>query len=170
MDITSSLRAQHRLWVAFTTGVLGLAAVLTVVADVDPDLPVWLPTALAGAIGVGGLAGSEGIDRFFAASPPSSDGTALAELRTRLVLQAVLAESVVLGGTVVAFLLGPRWAVAVAAVAAATILLRVRPRPSRLRRFDAAWAHLGHDVSLCRAVGLSTRADPDVSDGAHPSA
>jgi len=47
------------------------------------------------------------------------------------------------------------------------ILLRVRPRPARLRRFDAAWTELGHDVSLCRAVGLPASGLRD--DSSQPS-
>jgi F0F1-type ATP synthase membrane subunit c/vacuolar-type H+-ATPase subunit K len=155
-------RLMRRLWLAFTAGVVALAAVLTVVADVEPTLPVVLPLALAAVIGFGGLVAVLAIDRVFAASPPADDDTALGELRTRLVLQAVIAETVVLATTVVAFLFGPRWTVAIGGLAGALILVRVRPHRTRFERFDRAWRQAGHDVSLCR--GLRSPAHPDDPD------
>lgn len=160
MDRRGALTAQRRIWLAFTVGVLGLAAVLTVLADVQPRLPVALPLTLAVVIGGAGIVAVAAIDRVFAASPPDSDDAAVGELRTRLVLQSVVAETVVVLTTLVAFLFGPRWSVAIGGLAGLAILLRVRPRPSRLARFDAAWADAGHDVSLQRGVGT-----PPADDG-----
>ena len=155
------LAVQHRLWLAFLGGVVLLGGVLTVVVDVEPTIPVALPlllsASIAGATAIGVLA----IDRIFAASPPADDNTAVAELRTRLVLQAVLAETLVLATTILAALVGPRWNVAIGAVAAVAILLWVRPRPARLRRFEAAWAAAGSEVSLTRALRLDDPTDQD---------
>ena len=161
VDHRGVLASHQRIWSAFTVGVLGLAAVLTAVADVEPRLPAALPLGLAGVIGVAGVVAVAAIDRVFAASPPSDDDAALGELRTRLVLQAVVAETVVLLTTLVAFLFGPRWSVTVGGVAGAVILLRVRPRTARLARFDAAWAAAGHDVSLRRGLDRATNDGPD---------
>ena len=166
MDHRGVLASHQRIWLAFTVGVLGLSAVLTVVADVEPRLPAVLPLGLAAVIGVAGVVAVVAIDRVFAASPPDDDDAALGELRTRLVLQAVVAETVVLLTTVVAFMFGPRWSVTIGGVAGAVILLWVRPRAARLARFDAAWAAAGHDVSLRRGLdpafrGGETDGDPD---------
>ncbi len=154
-----SLGRQRQLWAAFLVGVLTLATILTLVVDVTPTLPMALPLALALTLGAAGYLAAIGIDRVFAASPPADDARALGELRARLVLQAVIAETVVLVTTVLAAILGPRWNVAIGGLAAVAILVRVRPRPSRLARFDAAWAAQEADVSLLRA--LTERSDPE---------
>lgn len=154
-----SLRQQQQLWAAFLVGVLLLATILTLVVDVTPTLPVALPLALALALGAAGYLATAGIDRVFAASPPGDDDRALGELRARLVLQAVIAETLVLVTTVLAATIGPRWNIAIGGAGAVAILLRVRPRRSRLARFDAAWAAQEADVSLLRA--LADRSDPD---------
>lgn len=169
VDHRGVLQSHQRIWFAFTVGVLGLAAVLTLVADVEPQLPAALPLGLATVIGVAGLAAVAAIDRVFAASPPSDDDAALGELRTRLVLQAVIAETVVLLTTIVAFMFGPRWSVTIGGVAGAVILLRVRPRMARLARFDAAWAAAGHDVSLRRGLAPAGRGGCDPDDPAAPN-
>ena len=155
------LVVQHRLWLAFLVGVVLLGGVLTVVVDVEPTLPAAIPLLLSVSIAVATGIGVLAIDRIFAASPPEDDDTAVVELRTRLVLQAVLAETLVLVTTILAALVGPRWNVAIGAVAAVAILLWVRPRPARLRRFEAAWAAAGSEVSLSRALGLDTPNDRD---------
>ncbi|MEX2551046.1 MAG: hypothetical protein WD638_12535 [Nitriliruptoraceae bacterium] len=154
-----SLQRQQQLWTAFVVGVLLLATLLTLVVDVTPTLPIALPLVLALALGAAGYLATVGIDRVFAASPPADDGRALGELRARLVLQAVIAESLVLVTTVMAATIGPRWSIAIGGLAALAILLRVRPRTSRLARFDAAWAVQEADVSLLR--GLAGRNDPE---------
>lgn len=167
MDRQLGAASLHRIWIAFTIGVLGLATVLTFVADVDPRLPAILPLALALAIGGAGYIAVTAIDRIFAASPPANDDAAIGELRTRLVLQAVIAETVVLLATIVAFTLGPRWTVALGGLAGAMILLRVRPHGRRLARFDAAWQRAGHDVSVRRALRSAAGpvSDDDTPDG-----
>lgn len=146
------LTRQLQLWWAFLAGVVLLATVLTVVVDVPPTLPAALPLALAAAMAAGAWLAVLGIDRVFAATPPEDDTAAVAELRTRLVLQSVLAETLVLATTILAAMVGPRWSIAIGGLGATAILLHVRPRASRLARFDAAWADLGRDVSLTRSL------------------
>lgn len=146
------LTRQLQLWAAFLVGVVLLAGVLTVVVDVEPSLPVVLPLALSAAMAVGAVLAVLGLDRVFAASPPEDDTAAVSELRTRMVLQSVLAETLVLATTILAAMIGPRWNIAIGGLGALAILLHVRPRPGRLARFDAAWAAQGSDVSLTRAL------------------
>lgn len=146
------LAVQHRLWLAFLLGVVLLGGVLTVVVDVEPTIPVVLPLLLSVSTAVATAVGVLAIDRTFAATPPADDEAAVGELRTRMVLQAVLAETLVLVTTILAALVGPRWNVAIGATAAVAILLWVRPRPTRLRRFEDAWAAAGSDVSLTRVL------------------
>ncbi len=149
------LARQRLLWLAFLGGVVLLATILTVVVDVTPSLPLALPLVLAAAIGAAALLATIGIDRVFAATPPADDTAAIAELRTRMVLQAVLAETTVLVTTVLAAMIGPRWNVAIGGLAAVAILLRVRPRTARLRRFDRAWQAAGADVSMERGLAAA---------------
>jgi hypothetical protein len=146
------LTRQLQLWAAFLVGVVLLAGVLTVVVDVTPTLPVALPIGLSVAMVAAAVLAVLGIDRVFAATPPQDDTAAVAELRTRLVLQSVLAETLVLATTILAAMLGPRWNIAIGGIGALAILLYVRPRPGRLARFDAAWAAQDQDVSLVRAL------------------
>ncbi len=156
------LALQQRLWLAFLAGVVLLGGVLTLVVDVEPRLPVALPLLLSTAVAVATFLAVVAIDRIFAASPPADDRAAVGELRTRMVLQAVLAETLVLVTTILAAMIGPRWNVTIGAVAATGILLWVRPRPARLRRFEAAWAAAGADVSLTRALDRDDPpSDPD---------
>jgi hypothetical protein len=146
------LAQQRQLWAAFLAGVVLLASVLTVVVDVTPTLPVVLPLALSVAMVAAAVLAVVGLDRVLAATPPDDDTAAVAELRTRLVLQAVLAETLVLATTILAAMVGPRWNIAIGGLGAVAILLHIRPRPGRLARFDRAWADQGHDVSLVRAL------------------
>ena len=162
-DDRGPLARQHLLWLAFLLGVVVLATILTVVVDVEPTLPVALPLALATAISVAALLATVGIDRVFAAAPPADDTAAIAEFRTRLVLQAVIAETLVLVTMILAALIGPRWNVAIGGVVATAILLRVRPTTARLRRFDRAWAALGAEVSLER--GFASASGSELSPG-----
>ncbi len=167
-DDRGPLARQRQLWLAFLVGVVALATILTVVVDVTPSLPVALPLLLAAAIGTAAVLAAIGIDRVFAATPPTDDTAAVAELRTRLVLQAVLAETSVLVTTILAAMIGPRWNVAIGGVAAVVILLWVRPRPARLRRFDRAWRAAGADVSLERGFAVADRADGTDDDAPSP--
>lgn len=172
-DDRGPLARQRLLWLAVLVGVSALATILTIVVDVTPSLPPALPLALAATIGVAGVLAALGIDRVFAATPPSHDTAAIAELRTRLVLQAVIAETVVLLTTILAAMVGPRWNVAIGGLAAVTILLRVQPTAARLRRFDRAWQAAGADVSLTRgfeAAEAAARTDPPGGPGDHPGA
>lgn len=146
------LTRQLQLWAAFLVGVVLLAGVLTAVVDVEPTLPVALPLALSAAMVVAAVLAVLGLDRVFAATPPEDDTAAVSELRTRMVLQSVLAETLVLATTILAAMVGPRWNIAIGGLGALAILLYVRPRPGRLARFDAAWAAHGSDVSLTRAL------------------
>ncbi len=163
-DDRGPLARQRLLWLAFLAGVVVLATILTVVVDVEPALPAALPLALAAAISVAALLATIGIDRVFAATPPSDDTAAVAEFRTRLVLQAVIAETLVLVTTILAAMIGPRWNVAIGGVAATAILLRVRPTTARLRRFDRAWAAAGAEVSLERGFASPPGHDPAPPD------
>lgn len=151
-DDRGTLASQHLLWSAFLLGVVALATLLTIVVDVTPTLPVALPLLLSAAIAVAAALATIGMDRVFAATPPVDDTTAIAEFRTRLVLQAVIAETLVLVTTILAAMLGPRWNVAIGGIMGVAILLRVRPTTRRLQRFDDAWAEAGADVSLERAL------------------
>lgn len=155
-DDRGPLARQRLLWLAFLVGVVALATILTVVVDVEPALPVALPLLLTTAISVAALLATIGIDRVFAATPPSDDTAAIAEFRTRLVLQAVIAETLVLMTTILAAMVGPRWNVAIGGVMATAILLRVRPTTARLRRFDRAWAAAGSEVSLEQGFASAT--------------
>ena len=154
------LARQQLLWAAFLAGVVLLATVLTVVVDVTPTLPPALPLALSAAMAVAALLAVVGMDRIHAATPPATDQIAVAELRTRMVLQAVIAETLVLLTTILAAVTGPRWNVAIGGVGAVVILLRIRPSPARLERFDRAWAAADAEVSLVRALLPPSPADP----------
>jgi hypothetical protein len=170
-DDRGPLARQRLLWLAFLVGVVALATILTVVVDVEPALPVALPLLLATAISVAALLATVGIDRVFAATPPSDDTAAIAEFRTRLVLQAVIAETLVLVTTILAAMIGPRWNVAIGGMVATAILLRVRPTVARLRRFDRAWAELGAEVSLERGFASANGPVPPATGtppGDHP--
>jgi hypothetical protein len=146
------LRTCQQLWAVLLVGVLGLAGVVTFLAPSEATLPPLLPAALAAAIGAAGVVGVLAIERLFAATPPVDDGAALAEYRTRLVLQAVVAEAVVALAAVIAFVFGPAWVAAVGGLFAVTALLLARPSQARFRRLDAAWAAAGADVSLVRGA------------------
>lgn len=156
MATSPFLVTSQRLWFAFLVGVGAIAAVIVVVADVEPTLPVGMPAALGVAIGGGALVGVTAIDRVFAATPPADDAAALAEYRMRLILQAVLAETAVLGTVVVTFFFGPAWIAAIGGVAGVAALAGVRPSEARFARFDRAWRDAGSDVSLVRAAGLGS--------------
>jgi hypothetical protein len=158
-DDRGPLARQRLLWLAFLVGVLALATILTIVVDVAPSLPVALPLLLAATIGIAAVLAAIGIDRVFAATPPTDDTAAIAELRTRMVLQAVIAETAVLVTTVLAAMIGPRWNVAIGGLAAVVILLRVRPTTARLRRFDRSWQAAGAEVSLERGFAAADGAD-----------
>jgi hypothetical protein len=110
------LTQQLQLWAAFLVGVVLLASVLTVVVDVTPTLPVALPLGLSVAMVAAAVLAVVGIDRVFAATPPDDDTAAVAELRTRLVLQSVLAETLVLATTILAAMVGPRWNIAIGGI------------------------------------------------------
>ncbi len=146
------LRTCQQLWAVLFLGVLALAGVVTFLAPTTATLPAVLPAALAAAIGAAGVVGVLALERLFAASPPSDDGAALAEYRTRLVLQAVVAEATVALAAVLAFVFGPAWVAAVGGAFAAAALLLTRPSQARFRRLDAAWAAAGADASLVRGA------------------
>jgi F0F1-type ATP synthase membrane subunit c/vacuolar-type H+-ATPase subunit K len=147
------LRSIVQLWWAFVTVVAAVAVVVPLVAD-DPGstVPAVLPAALAIAAGVASVAGTIAIDRGLLARAPADDRAAVAELRSRLVLQMAIAEFPALLAVALAFVLGPPWVATAGALPALAALLLVRPRPARLDRIDAAWRADGHDVSLRRAL------------------
>lgn len=146
----------HSLWLAFA-GIVALVAVLPPFIAPDPgtSVPAVLPAGLALATGLGALAGTVAIDRSLAATPPADDTDAVVELRSRLVMQAALAEAPALLGVVLTFVFGPPWVVVTGAAPGLIAMLIVRPRRARLERFDARWRSLGADVSLVRAMDLA---------------
>jgi hypothetical protein len=146
------LRTCKQLWAVLFVGVLALAGVVTFLAPTAATLPAVLPVAFAAAIGAAGVIGVLALERLFAASPPRDDGAALAEYRTRLVLQGVVAEATVALSVVLAFVFGPAWVAAVGGMFAAAALLLARPSQARFRRLDAAWGDAGADVSLVRGA------------------
>lgn len=147
------LRAIVQLWWAFVGVVAVVAVVVPLVAE-DPSstVPAVLPAALALAAGAASLVGTVAIDRGLLASAPADDRAAVAELRSRLVLQMAIAEFPALLAVALAFVLGPPWVATAGALPALAALLLIRPRAARLDRIDAAWRAEGHDVSLRRAL------------------
>jgi hypothetical protein len=147
------LRSIAQLWWAFLVVVAAVAVVVPLVAD-DPGstVPAVLPAALALAAGAAALVGAVAIDRGLLAARPADDRAAVAELRTRLVLQMAIAEFPALLGVALAFVLGPPWVATVGALPAIVALLLVRPRAARFERIDAAWRAGGVDASLQRAL------------------
>ncbi len=154
MSASAYLSGLQRLWLAFLVGVSAIAVAIVVIADVQPTLPAALPALLAAAAGGGAILGVLAIDRVFAATPPADEASARGEYRTRLVLQAVLAETAVLAAVVLTFFFGPGWVAAIGGVAGVVALGVVRPSRARFERFDRAWAAQGSEVSLVRAAGL----------------
>ncbi|MTV24245.1 hypothetical protein FTX61_02230 [Nitriliruptoraceae bacterium ZYF776] len=141
------------LWGVFASVVAVVTVAIPLLApEVDTTVPAVLPAALAGAAGVGALVGMVALDRTLLAAPPADDLAAVTELRTRLVLQAAIAEAPVLLAAALTYVLGPPWLVPVAALPALVGLVVVRPSRRRLERFDATWAAGGTDVSLRRAL------------------
>jgi hypothetical protein len=147
------LRSIVQLWWAFLVVVAAVAVIVPVIAD-DPasTVPAVLPAALALAAGAAALVGAVAIDRGLLAARPADDRAAVAELRTRLVLQMAIAEFPALLGVALAFVLGPPWVATVGALPAVLALLLVRPRAARFDRIDAAWRAGGADASLRRAL------------------
>jgi hypothetical protein len=158
----------QRLWAAFVTGVLLFAAVVTVLADTTSTLPAALPAVLAAAIGMAAIVMVLAIERTFAASPPTDDRAALSDYRMRLILQAVVAETSLLGAVVLTFVFGPSWVAAIGGVGAIAALAAIRPTRARFARLDAAWASAGADVSLLR--GAEAAAPGDGPDDVPPDA
>ncbi|WP_052666940.1 hypothetical protein [Nitriliruptor alkaliphilus] len=149
----ATLRSVQALWLSFTA-VVALAAVLVpfVVPDPDSTVPALLPTALAAAAGIAALVGIVALDRGLIAATPADDRAAVAELRSRLVMQAAIAEAPALLAVALAFVLGPPWAATAGALPGLIGLLLVRPTRSRLDRLDATWRAAGADVSLRRSL------------------
>jgi F0F1-type ATP synthase membrane subunit c/vacuolar-type H+-ATPase subunit K len=148
-----SIGAMTQLWAAFVVVVAAVAILPPVLApDPGSTVPAVLPALLALAGGAGALVGTIALDRGLAATAPADDDAAVAEFRSRLVLQAALAEAPALLGVVLAFVLGPPWVATVGALPGLVALLRVRPSTARIERFDEAWRAQGADVSLRRAL------------------
>lgn len=148
-----SLRSVRALWLTFAT-VVGLVAAIGpfVVPDPGSTVPPVLPVALAAAAGVGALVGIVALDRGLATSAPPDDRAAVAELRSRLVIQAALAEAPALLAVALAVVLGPPMVVLAGALPGLLGLLLIRPSTARLDRLDASWRAAGSDVSLRRAL------------------
>lgn len=148
-----TLRSVRLLWLSFTV-VVALAAFLLplVIPDPESTVPAVLPAVLALAAGAGALVGIIALDRGLTAARPADDRAAVAELRSRLVMQAAIAEAPALLAAAMAVVLGPPWIAAVGGVPALVGLLLVRPTPGRLAKLDGAWQAAGADVSLRRAL------------------
>jgi hypothetical protein len=147
------LRSIVQLWWLFLAVVAVVAVVVPLVAD-DPGstVPAVLPAALTLAAGAAALVGAVAIDRGLLAARPADDRAAVAELRTRLVLQMAIAEFPALLGVALAYVLGPPWVATIGALPTVAALLLVRPRAARFERIDAAWRAGGADASLRRAL------------------
>lgn len=154
MTTSTFLTTSQRLWLGFVVGITAFAVVIPLVADVEPTLPPALPAALAAAAGTGLVLAVRALDRIFAATPPADDAAARTEYRSRLLLQAVLAETAVLVAVVVTFVFGPGWVALIGGAAGLIALIPVRPSRARMQRFDEAWRRAGSEVSLVRAAGL----------------
>jgi hypothetical protein len=146
-------RSVTSLWLACAVVVAGVAVgVPLFVPDPGSTVPAPLPVALAAAAGGAALLGIVSLDRGLTASTPADDREAVAELRSRLVLQAVVAEAPALLAVALAVVLGPPWAATAGALPGLLGLLLVRPSEARLTKLDAAWRDAGVDVSLRRAL------------------
>ncbi len=147
------LRSIRLLWAGFTGALAVIAFVVpAVVPDAGSSVPALLPIALAATAGLGALAGIDAIDRAMAAATPRDDRAAVAELRSRLVMQAAIAEAPALLAVALAFVLGPPLAATAGALPGLIGMLRVRPSTARFDRFDQAWRAAGLDASLRRAL------------------
>jgi hypothetical protein len=149
----TTLRSVQLLWLAFA-GVVALVAVLVpfIVPDPGSTVPAALPVLLAATAGIGALVGIVALDRGLTAASPADDRAAVAELRSRLVMQAAIAEAPALLAVALAFVLGPPWAATAGALPGLVGLAMVRPSTARLERLDAAWRAEGVDVSLRRGL------------------
>jgi hypothetical protein len=149
----ATLRSVRWLWLAFTLVVAAVAVLIPLlVPDPEATVPAALPAVLALSAGVGALAGILAIDRGLVASRPADDRAAVAELRSRLVMQAAIAEAPALLAVAMAVVLGPPWVAAAGALPGLLGLLLVRPTGARFAKLDAAWRAAGVDVSLRRAL------------------
>lgn len=146
-------RSVATLWLTFTV-VVGLVAVVVpfVVPDPGSTVPPALPVLLAATAGVGALVGIVALDRGLTGTAPADDRAAVAELRSRLVMQAAIAEAPALLAVALAFVLGPPWTATAGALPGLIGLLLVRPSAARLERLDAGWRAAGRDVSLQRGL------------------
>jgi hypothetical protein len=149
----ATLRSVRLLWLSFTV-VVALAAFLLpfLVPDPGSTVPAALPVTLALAAGAGALVGIVALDRGLTAARPADDRAAVAELRSRLVMQAAIAEAPALLAVAMAVVLGPPWVAAAGAVPGLVGLFLIRPTPARLAKLDDAWRATGVDVSLRRAL------------------
>lgn len=163
MTHSPALTLLLRLWLGVAIGLAVITTLVLVAATAEPTLPAILPLSLVAAAGVGAVIGARAVDRLFAASPPRDDAAALAELRQRAYLAVGIAEAPVLLGVAVAFVIGPRWAAVVGAIAGLAVLVVARPTVPRITRIESAWQDAGHDVSILRAL----HSDAEHGDGAH---
>lgn len=164
----SPLTLLQRLWAAVALGLVLVTVLVLVAATDDSTIPAILPAALTAAGGLAAVVGTRALDRFFAASPPADDATALIEFRQRAYLAVGIAEAPLLLGVALAFVLGPAWIAAVGLAGALAVLAAARPTTGRLASIDAAWQGAGADVSLVRAAGASSAATADRSDDDRP--
>ena len=146
------VHALSRLWAGAAAAILLLAAVVLVTSDADSTVPAVLPVLLTVAVSIGAVVAVVAVDRSLAASMPADDDAAVAELRTRAFLQLAILEAPVLIGVALGFTLGPPWVAVVGAAGGLAALAVSAPTRRRLERFEGAWRHAGHVISLRHAA------------------
>ncbi|MCC5949273.1 MAG: hypothetical protein JJT89_12535 [Nitriliruptoraceae bacterium] len=174
--MSRDLTTLRRVWLAALAALLllsaaplaaGAAAGDALGGPSQPTLPVALPLALLGSVGVAAIVAVVAVDRLYVLTPPTDDVDAVRRLQVRSLLQYGLAEAPVLLGVALAVAIGPAWVIVAATVPALVALGLAAPRLARLDRLDQAWEARGHDVSIRR--GLAEVADPDDADGSDAS-
>jgi hypothetical protein len=155
------LRTQLLLWLAVASAPLLLGVVAWLALDRQPDVPVALLVALVGALTLAMLIAIAAVERLLLASPPATDGEALAAYRTRFLVQLALSELPGLLAFALTFAFGPPWLGLVGGVGSLVCALSFRPTRDRMGRMDRAWQARGHDVSMLRLIDRAARVQPD---------
>jgi hypothetical protein len=151
-NLAAVLRVPRTIWLAHVSSALLLGVVALLVSELEPDLPLLLPVALVAAISIAMFVGVVAVERLYVATPPASDGEALAGQRTRFFVQLAIGQLPLLLGFVLAFTLGPPWIGLVGALGTLACALRSRPSYEQFARLDRGWQAQGHDVSILRLL------------------
>jgi hypothetical protein len=155
------LRTQLLLWLAVASAPLLLGVVALVAVDQQPDVPVGLLVALVGALTLAMLVAIAAVERLLLASPPTTDGDALAAYRTRFLVQLALSELPGLLAFAMTLAVGPPWLGLVGGLGSFACAWSCRPSRDRMGRLDRAWQARGHDVSMLRLVDRAAQAQPE---------